>query len=131
MSARESSENTHVAARFNRRGNVLLLLGLLLGPVAALVGQGTLYAANAWACGWNAGPTLHIVSLLAFILVIGTGISAYNTWRGASATRAPDDAISARTRFVSLLGLGLSALSGMVVVAQWAAVVVFPACARP
>lgn len=132
MSAHGSSENVQGAGPPNRRrGKALLLLGLLLGPVAALVGQGTLYAANAWACGWDAGPTLHIVSLLAFILVVGTGISAYRTWREASITHAPIDAISSRTRFMSLLGLGLSALSGMIVVAQWAAVVVFPACARP
>lgn len=133
MSDRESaSAALDDVARFTRWPGLLsVTLSVVLGPIAALVGQSVIYATNMWACGHNLRSTMHIVPALAIVVIVGAGVVGFSNWRAVG--RGADDergAAATRTRFLSIVGMAVSALSALIVLAQWAAIIVFPACAR-
>ena len=138
MSVRESFEALHTPAAdggvnaFARWPGLLsLTLGLLLGPVIALVNQQLIYAANMWACGHGAQATMHIIPALSLLVTVGAGITAYRDWKAVGAGVEDEEAtIATRTRFVALLGITISAFSSLVVLAQWSAIFVFDPCMR-
>ncbi|MFI5228297.1 MAG: hypothetical protein ACHQWU_04465 [Gemmatimonadales bacterium] len=110
---------------------ILLSLGVLLGPVAALANQQMIYASDTWACGHNVHAVLHIIPAVALALVVGAGAAAFTEWRAAG--RGVEDehgAEGARTRFLALIGLSISAISALVVIAQWASIFTFGSCMR-
>ncbi len=113
------------------RGLLSLSLGLLLAPTVALINQELIYTADTWACGHGMGGTIHIVPALCLIVTIGATISAYRNWRAVGGGLEEEAAtVSARTRFLALLGILSSAFASLVILAQWAAVFVFNPCAR-
>lgn len=138
MSVRESFEAIHEPAAdgglpaFTRWPGLLSLsLGLLLGPIMALTNQELIYAANMWACGHGARGTMHIIPLLCLIVAIGAGMTARRDWKAAGGGAHDEDAtVEQRTRFVALLGMATSGFSAAVIVAQWAAILVFEPCMR-
>ena len=78
MSGPESSS----AAQYTRWPGLLSLsLGVLLGPVVALVNQEAIYGVHTWACGRNLRGTLHIVPILCLIVVLGAAYAAHLNWR--------------------------------------------------
>jgi hypothetical protein len=108
-----------------------LTLGLVLGPIVALINQQAIYSEDAWACGHDARGILHIIPLVCLIAVFAVALSAYNDWRRAG--RGVEDehgGVAARTRFVSMAGLAISALSMAIIIAQWFAVIMFGPCLR-
>lgn len=113
------------------RGLLSLALGLLLGPVIALTNQELIYAADMWTCGHGYRGALHLIPLLCLIVTIGTAITAYRDWRAAGAGVEDEaETVAARTRFLAIMGMGISVFSSLVVIAQWAAIVVFAPCMR-
>lgn len=108
-----------------------LSLGLLLGPVAALLNEAIVYATNMWACGSGTPLSMHVVALACFATAIGAGLLARADWaRVGGGTEDEAATIDSRTRFLALTGMAASALSALLIVMQWLAVFVFGACVR-
>ena len=108
-----------------------LSLGLLLGPVAALVNEEMIYVTNMWACGTGSRLAMHVVPLVCLMVTVGAGLLARADW--ARVGRGTDDdaaTIDSRTRFIALCGMAASALSALLIAAQWLAIFVFGACMR-
>ena len=129
MSDRASSDG----GAFTRWPGLLRLsLGVLLGPVVALTNQQAIYAANMWACGHNAHAALHVIPFLALIVVLATAWQSRRIWRwtGTRADRAAATIVLDRTRFLAILGLSISVFCAAVIIAQWAGIGAFDACAR-
>lgn len=127
-----SAVRSDESARFARWPGLLsLTLGLVLGPFVALMNQETIYTVNMWACGHRERGVMHIVPILSLLVVIATGVVAYINWQALG--RGFEDelgAIEARSRFIALLGIAISAFCAIVIVAQWLAIFVFDPCMR-
>lgn len=112
-------------------GLLRLSLGVLLGPVVVLVNEELIYVTNMWACGVGKQPAMHIVPIVCLLVTIGAGLMARQDWirvgRGIEESAAT---IDARTRFLALGGMAISALSALIILAQWLAIFVFGACMR-
>jgi hypothetical protein len=117
---------------FNRwPGLVSLSLGVLLGPVIALTNQELIYAADMWTCGHGYRGTMHLIPLLCLAVAIGAALTAYRDWRAAGGGGEEEEATTAgRTRFLAIMGMGISVFSALAVIAQWAAIIVFDPCMR-
>src|SRR5512143_169298 len=112
-------------------GLLSLSLGVLLGPVIALTNQELIYAANMWTCGHGYRGTMHLVPLLSLFVTIGAAITAFRDWRASGGGVEEEEAtVASRTRFLAIVGMGISIFSSLVVIAQWAAIVVFEPCMR-
>ena|ERR1700733_6077949 len=132
MSVRESSDDPAAAVRFTRWPGLLSLsCGILLGPVVALAHQQVAYASNMWVCGRGMRATMHIIPVLSLIVVLATSLSAYRNWRSVGG--AGDDergGLTARVRFLALMGVAISLFSALVILAQWLSLFVFEPCQR-
>lgn len=112
-------------------GLLSLSLGVLLGPVMALTNQELIYAANMWTCGHGYRGTMHLIPLLCLAVTIGAAITAFRDWRAVGSGVEEEEAtIATRTRFLAIMGMGISLFSALVVIAQWAAIIVFEPCLR-
>jgi hypothetical protein len=130
MATRTTSPNE--TARFVRWPGLLsLTLGVVLGPIAMLVNEEMIYLTNMWACGTRSQLAMHVVPLICLIVAAGAGFRAYADWnrvgRGVEEKAATVDS---RTRFLALGGMAISALSALLILAQWLAIFVFGACMR-
>ena len=106
-------------------------VALLGGPVAALVNQGLMYSVNMWACGHNQPSVMHIVPFVCVCLSAAAALVGYRRWtRVGRGTDDELDSVDATVRFIALMALAISIFSSMVILAQWAAAVVFHPCAR-
>lgn len=123
-----SGERNH----FSRWPGLLSLsLGVLVGPIAVLVNEELIYVTNMWACGMEKQPVMHVVPIICLLVTIGAGLLARRDWirvgRGIEEAAATVDS---RTRFLALGGMAISALSALLILAQWLAIFVFGACMR-
>ncbi|HEX2139439.1 MAG TPA: hypothetical protein VHG33_06990 [Woeseiaceae bacterium] len=103
------------------REQVRQVLGIFGGPIAVLASMQAKYLVVPWACGAAAGTiALHVTALAALLLSAFIGLLAFRSWRGAGAGW-PDEEGGARgrSRFMGVLGMMLSAISALVIVAQW------------
>jgi hypothetical protein len=134
MSVRESSDAPPTAAttRFTRWPGLLRLsIDVLGAPVIALINQQAIYSGNMWACGHNAGATLHVAPALCFVAVLLTTIDSWLVYRAIG--RGVEDeqgGAETRTRFLAAIGMMIGAISALVVLAQWLAIFTFGACMR-
>ena len=109
----------------------LLWLSVLAPPMAALVQLQANYALVLWACGRGREWPLHLVSALALLVCVGSGLLAFRNWRMAGALWADGGAGPLpRSRFMAAVGMLVSSHSLLVVVAQWVAVFVYSPCQR-
>jgi hypothetical protein len=105
--------------------------GVFAGPLAWFASQQASYALVPWAC--HGGPLLaiHLTNLVALAVVTLAGALAWREWRragnGLSDEGAPPEG---RARFLGLMGLTLSGLFGMVILAQTIGAFVFGPCQR-
>ena len=128
---RENPSEHGIEAFSRWPGLLSLSLGVLLGPIAALVNQQLIYAANMWACGRNQPVLMHIVPVLCLAVTIGAGITAHADWKTSGGGVEEEEAtVATRTRFTAIAGMGISAFAALVILAQWAAVFVFDPCMR-
>ena len=119
-------------ARLTRWPGLLTLsLGIVTGPIAMLVNEELIYLTNMWACGTGKQPAMHIVPLICLLVTLGAGFLAWADWvrvgRGVEDEAAT---IDSRSRFIALGGMAISALSALLILAQWLAIFVFGACMR-
>ena len=104
------------------RHDVAQVLGVVGGPLALLTGLLAKYTlVEIWACKSNAGPlVVHVVAIATLLLVLAFGALALTQWRAAGREEPGDVAGTVgRTRMAATFGVGLSAMSAIVVIAQW------------
>jgi hypothetical protein len=102
--------------------DVAQIVGVIGGPVAVLAGLTAKYTlVEIWACTSAAGPlVVHLTALATLLLAVGAGVVAHGQWRAAGREDPGDlDGTEGRTRTMATLGVGMSALSALFVVAQW------------
>jgi hypothetical protein len=105
--------------------------GVFAGPLAWFASQQASYALVPWVC--HGGPLLsiHLTNLVALAVVALAGALAWRDWRrvgnGVSDEGAPPEG---RARFLGLVGLTLSSLFGLVILAQTTGAFFFGPCQR-
>jgi hypothetical protein len=108
-----------------------LTLGVVLGPLVTLLNQGVVYAVASSACGRNPRTVLHIVSAVCLLVVAIAGTGAYRNWRAEGrSTEDEQDGVTSRVRFLALLGMTISGISALLILAQWLAIFTFGPCQR-
>jgi hypothetical protein len=112
-------------------GPVALWAGVLAGPLAMLTQLEVNYALVLWACGAGREWALHVVALLALVVTVAAGLLSWRNWRLAGANWDDEGAgVIPRSRFMSVVGVLISALTALVVVAQWIPIFVYGPCER-
>jgi hypothetical protein len=124
-----SSFRPEVTADAPEGGRVLVLwLGVLVPPLAMLLNLQVEYAATSGSCGRREWP-LHVIALAMLALAAGAGLLAHREWRRAGRDwPGTEGSEEARSRFLGALGVMVSALFALVIIAQWVALVVLGPC---
>jgi hypothetical protein len=106
-----------------------LWAGLLLAPAAFFVNLELGYLLVRPSCPRDDALPIHAVHAVSFVLVLAGLAIAWRSWH-AEGTRWPDDegGPAARTRFMAGLGVALSALIMLTLVAQWIPTFVLDPC---
>jgi hypothetical protein len=105
--------------------------GVLGGPLAWFASQQVSYMLVPWAC--HGGPVLaiHLANLVALAIVALAGAFSWRQWRRAGAhvsdERGPPQG---RQRFLGMMGLTLSGLFALVIIAQTTGALFFGPCER-
>jgi hypothetical protein len=109
-----------------------LWAGMLAGPLAMLIELQVNYALVNWACGaarWE--WALHAVAFLALLVTVAGGLLSWRNWRRAGAEWEDEGAgVMPRSRFMAAVGVLISALLALVVVAQWIPIFIYGPCQR-
>ena len=116
---------------FSKAGGLLALwAGVLVGPVVWLVQFQTNYTLVTLTCNHDHLWALHAVSVLALLLTAGAGFLAWGNWQdvGGDAGQNEGAGVRPRSRFMSALGLLVSGMFFLVILAQWIASWVFGPC---
>jgi hypothetical protein len=100
---------------------ILLWLGLLLPPLAWTLQMGVLYMLQPWECLHPDRVALsNPISLVAIVIAIAGGVVAWRRWHALrEPAPEPMEQLRSRGRFMALLGVLLSALFALVIIAQW------------
>ena len=106
-----------------------LWASVLVGPTAMLMQLEINYALVPWACATSNVWPLHLVSLFALVLTVVSGLLAYRIWRRVSTDEDSGGAL-ARSRFMAAVGVLISLLMALVIVAQWLPVFFHSPCER-
>jgi hypothetical protein len=97
-----------------------LWTGVLLPPIVLLIDLEVAYALVPRACASRNSLPVHLSHLICLALVLFAGITALRCWRALGSTWPGEDGSSvASSRFLAGLGLLLSALSALVIIAMW------------
>ena len=115
----------------NSRVAAELWLGLLLGPIAALSQLEANYALVLYACSSGQKWPLHLVSVLAVTVTLVGFLFAFRH-RQFVRKRWDDEGpgVVPRSSFMVLLGILISVMMFLVIVAQWLGVFVYGPCHR-
>jgi hypothetical protein len=101
------------------RQNLALWVAVLGSAIVWAIQMQTSYSLVTWACSMQRNWPLHVVSLLFLILAAAPGFIAWREWRAhASSETERQSAGAGRRRFMALLGLMLSALFLILILAQ-------------
>jgi hypothetical protein len=101
-----------------------LWAGLLVGPVVWLVQFQSIYTLVTWTCVRGQPWTLHVISVVSLLLTTGAALISWRSWRAAGGEwrdGGKGGSVVSRSRFMSALGLLVSAMFFLVVLAQWIA----------
>ncbi len=113
------------------RGLVLEWLGVLLGPFAFLLHLQVNYALVPVTCLHRLGAMpLHLAAAATFALTGVALLAALRTRRRAGEGHEEEAGRTARARFMGLLGLLVSALFLIVMLAQWLPIFLIDPCVR-
>ena len=106
-----------------------LWAGVLVGPIAALIQLQVNYALVLWSCSHRSTWPLHLVSVLALLATIVAGLLPY---RIRERIRIDEDGAgpAARTKLMAVVGILISILSSLLIIAQWLAVFIYDPCQR-
>lgn len=108
---------------------LLLLAGLVLGPVAVLGNMQAAYSLAPVVCERWPAATIHVIHAAMLGLAIVAGLIALRCWRTAGRDwPLDDDGPLPRSRFLGAVGVMFSALSALVVLSQWLATFMLNPC---
>jgi hypothetical protein len=108
-----------------------LWAGVLAGPLATLTQLQANYALVPWACGAGRVWALHLVAFLALVVSVAAGLLSWRNLRRAGGGWDDEGAgVVPRSRFMAVVGLLISALAALVVIAQWIPIFVHDPCQR-
>lgn len=108
-----------------------LWCGILLGPIAALSQLEANYALVLWACGAGRDWPLHLVSIIALVITLLAGLMAHRVWKRAGARRDDEGpGATPRARFMAMVGMLISGVMLLVILAQWIPVFIYGSCQR-
>jgi hypothetical protein len=108
-----------------------LWAGLLAGPLATLTQLQANYALVLWACGAGRVWPLHLVASLALAVAVWAGLLSRRNLRRAGGGWDDEGAgVVPRSRFMAVVGLLMSVLAALVVVAQWIPIFLHDPCQR-
>jgi hypothetical protein len=97
-----------------------LWAGLLFPPIAFLLDLETAYALVPTACSARNVLPVHLVHLGCFLLAVFGGLIAWRWWRLTGATWPGEEGGPlARSRFMAGLGMLLSGLFALLIIAMW------------
>jgi cytochrome c biogenesis factor len=97
-----------------------LWAGLLLAPTAFLLNLELAYAVVPHACSSQNRLPVHLVHLVCLVIALVGGAFALRSWRYCGETWPGEEGGPvSRSRFMAGLGLLLSVLFALVIVAQW------------
>jgi hypothetical protein len=115
--------------RLREPGEILRLwIGVLTGPLVALLEQEVLYLLVPGACARGQELPLHLAALVALLLIAGSGVLSLREWRRAGAVADEAGGARARSRFMAIVGVLTSVIFGLGVAAHWLAAIVLGAC---
>jgi hypothetical protein len=110
-------------------GILALWLGLLAAPLAWFVNQLLSYSLVLWACSTGRQYTLHLVTLAMLLLAAAGGVIAWRAWRQAGREWHNEaGGVLPRSRFMAALGILLSSLFFLVILAQGIPSFILHAC---
>ena len=106
-----------------------LWIGLLGPPTVFLAHLLAGYALAAHACRQNDALSLHIASVIAIALTLGLGLLSLRGWR-RHGREWPDASasVATRDRFLSLMGIAITATVVLTLLAQWIPVFFIEPC---
>lgn len=112
-----------------RTRDFALWIGILTGPVVWLLSFQANFTLAPWACEFNTKIALFLVTILALVLLAGSGLLAWHEWTALGRV-SPGDAAGAvgRSRIMAMGGVLLSAMFFLVVVAQSIPELILGAC---
>jgi hypothetical protein len=115
------SDGTHIGALWTAN---------LLGPITVLLTQELSYVlTEKAACAHGQMWTVHLSFALGVALTVSAGSLGWREWRRWGARPATLEGDPAgRSRFLSVVGMLVSTLSGMVVIAMWLATLFLHPC---
>ena len=106
-----------------------LWIPILITPVVVLAQQSANYALVALECAKQQRLAIHLVSATSLAIAVAGMLLAWSAWRSVG-TESPDDRgqVVSRVRFLAAVGISLSALMALSILAQWITVAFVPPC---
>jgi hypothetical protein len=114
-----------------KRSSVLfaLWMGVLLAPFSFLLNLQISYALVPWACAAGHIFWLHLASAGTFLLAMLGAFTAWRSWQKTGRELQSEGGNPvARSRFMAITGLMMSALFSLVILAQWIANFILDPC---
>jgi hypothetical protein len=108
-----------------------LWIPILMTPVIALGQQSANYALVPLLCEKQQHLPIHLIFGVSLALVVAGIAMAWSAWREAGAQSPADHGdVQSGVRFLALVGVMLSALMALTIVAQWLTSAFIPPCVR-
>ena len=99
---------------------LMLWIGILGGPLIWLSILQIQFMLVPWACGAGWTPALHVTSVLALALAAAAIWIAHRCWiRTGREWPGEEDGSLERSRMMAVVGMLVSSLSFLVILAQW------------
>ncbi|HWQ36670.1 MAG TPA: hypothetical protein VNQ79_27815 [Blastocatellia bacterium] len=117
---------------FNQRSGILALwAGLLAGPLAWALAQQVGYLFVTLDCSYEKTLLLSPVMLVALLMAASGALISWRNWQRAGG-ELPDEGgtVISRSRFMAVVGLLLSSLALLLVIAEWLPVFFYRQCQR-
>ncbi len=132
MTDAERKRRAKPKGEFSQTSGILWLwAGLLTAPLAFLLHLQVNYALVQQLCQSEHKRVLHLVTLVFLLIAAGGGLIAWRNWE-SSGRKWPMDAatVTERSRFMSIIGLLISALVILLLVAQLIPQFIYDPCQR-
>ncbi|HEX8185512.1 MAG TPA: hypothetical protein VF747_12190 [Blastocatellia bacterium] len=116
----ESKKDPAKMSTIDGRELMMLFTGLVLPPFAFLLNLQIGYTLVPWACSTGNEFVLHIISIATMAVAASGGLIAWREWQRGGRKLPDDEAGRApRSRFISVLGISMSVLFSLIILAQW------------
>jgi hypothetical protein len=102
---------------------------ILVTPLVTLTQLSVNYALVPLACRTQQHLSIHLVSAAAVAIALAGIVMAWGAWREAGTDVVPDGPTqAARTRFLGMMGVVISAMMALASLAQWLTAVFISPC---